>query len=352
MPQELLKPKKLHPGDRVAAVCLSWGGAGTFPKIYEYGCQQLKNNFDLEVISMRNTLRNEEELSENPLLRIEDLNEALEREDIQGIFTVIGGDDSIRLIPHFDFQRIRRHCKPFLGLSDTTITHLAFHKAGVSSFYGPSLMFGVADFGGMFPYSAASMKQVLMNSEVIGELSPHRGDSYFGGSDWSQPERIHSLPVMRSNPPWRWLQGKGLWQGRLFGGCIEVLNMANGTSLWPDTGDFWNDRILFLEYSGELAVPEFTLWFLRNLAAQGALSKISGLLFGRNRHTVSPEFLKVFEKEILRIIALEVRRPELPVIVDMDFGHVLPMMTLPLGRLAEIDCYQEKIHILESAVTD
>jgi len=39
----------------------------------------------------------------------------------------------------------------------------------------------------------------------------------------------------------------------------------------------------------------------------------------------------------------------LPIVVDMDFGHVQPMMTLPMGCLAEIDCDRQTFSILEAA---
>lgn len=41
MKKSMLKPQKLQPGDKVATVTLSWGGAGKIPQPYQAGKQQL-----------------------------------------------------------------------------------------------------------------------------------------------------------------------------------------------------------------------------------------------------------------------------------------------------------------------
>lgn len=46
----LIKPKALKPGDKVATISLSWGGAGEFPYRYQTGKKQLEDNFKVEVI--------------------------------------------------------------------------------------------------------------------------------------------------------------------------------------------------------------------------------------------------------------------------------------------------------------
>jgi len=41
----MVKPKRLEPGDKVAAVSLSWGGPGAIPHRYEIGKKQLTDEF-------------------------------------------------------------------------------------------------------------------------------------------------------------------------------------------------------------------------------------------------------------------------------------------------------------------
>ena len=92
----------------------------------------------MEVVETRHALRAAEWLAAHPQARAEDLMEAFADPGVAGIISTIGGDDSIRVLPFLDLAVIRDNPKVFLGFSDTTVTHLACHKAGLGTFYGPS----------------------------------------------------------------------------------------------------------------------------------------------------------------------------------------------------------------------
>ncbi|MFT5196655.1 MAG: muramoyltetrapeptide carboxypeptidase LdcA involved in peptidoglycan recycling, partial [Candidatus Promineifilaceae bacterium] len=40
----------------------------------------------------------------------------------------------------------------------------------------------------------------------------------------------------------------------------------------------------------------------------------------------------------------------LPIVTNVDFGHTDPMLVLPYGTTAEIDCIKQQFSILESGV--
>ena len=163
----MIKPKKLNPGDKIATVSLSWGGPSVFPHRYQAGVQQLKDEFDLQVVEMPHTLRDADWLARNPGARADDLMQAFADPSIKGVFATIGGDDSIRLLPFLDLNIIRNNPKIFLGYSDNTISHLVCYRAGLVSFYGPSIMLEFAENTGMFPYVVQSLRKTLFSSEVI-----------------------------------------------------------------------------------------------------------------------------------------------------------------------------------------
>src|SRR4029079_4166907 len=129
----------------VATVSLSWGGPGAIPHRYEAGKAQLEKEFGVRVVEMKHTLRPAEWVAKNPRARADDLMEAFADPSIRGIISTIGGDDSVRILPHIDLDVIRRNPKVFLGYSDTTVTHLACLKAELATFYGPSIMAGFAE---------------------------------------------------------------------------------------------------------------------------------------------------------------------------------------------------------------
>ncbi|HET6596731.1 MAG TPA: S66 peptidase family protein [Anaerolineales bacterium] len=345
----MIKPPKLNPGDKIATVSLSWGGPSVFPHRYEIGMRQLKEEFGLEVVEMPNTLRDADWLAKNPKARAEDWMQAFTDPSIKGIFATIGGDDSIRLLPFIDFDIIRKHPKIFLGYSDITISHLMCYKAGLVSFYGPSIMVEFAENAGIFPYVIESLRKTLFSSQPMGELQPSTEGWTVERLDWGDPASQQIKRKLNPSMGWKFLQGNGTWRGHLIGGCLDVLDWARGTEIFPDN---WQNAILFFETSEEAPPPEYVKRTLRVFAAMGILEKISGILFGRPGGEIPLEKFEEYDQAILQVVKEEEGLTDLPVVTNMDFGHTSPMLILPYGVQAEIDCDTKRLSILENAVTE
>jgi muramoyltetrapeptide carboxypeptidase LdcA involved in peptidoglycan recycling len=344
----MIKPKKLNPGDTIATVPLSWGGPSVYPYRYQIGVRQLQKELGLRVVEMPNTLKDADWLARNPKARADDLMQAFADPSIKGIFATIGGEDSIRLLPFIDYNVIRDNPKIFLGYSDTTISQLMCYKAGLVSFYGPCIMVEFAENCGMFPYVVESLHRTLFSSAPIGELKPSEG-WVFEGPDWAVPS--NQQIKRKLNPPtgWTFLQGRGIHRGRLIGGCLEVLDWARGTELFPED---WQNAILFMETSEEAPSPDYVARTLRVFAAMGILSKLSGILFGRPGGNISPEKFEAYDQAILQVVREEQGLSDLPIITHMDFGHTSPMFVLPYGVQAEMDMDHQRFSIVENAVAN
>ena len=351
MKANVVKPEKLRPGDRVATVSLSWGGPGAFPHRYQAGKRQLQEEFGVTVVEMPHTLSDASWLRRNPRARADDLMQAFADSSIKAIFSTIGGDDSIRILPFLDLEVIRSNPKIFMGYSDTTITHLACVKAGVVSFYGPSIMAGFAENGGMFPYMVASVYRTLFSSAPIGSIGANTEGWTVEFLDWAEPENQARRRTLTPCSGWTFLQGNGSHRGHLMGGCFEVLDWLRGTDFWPEP-EMWRGAILFLETSEDAPPPTAVLRGLRTYAAMGILQELSGFLFGRPGGQVQPERFDAYDRVISQVILEEEGLAELPVITHMDFGHTDPMFVLPYGIQAEIDCDAQQLAILENAVVD
>lgn len=336
----------LQHGDKVATISLSWGGAGE-PELrwrYEQGVERLKNVFGLEVVAMPNSLKGAAYVYENPQARAEDLMNAFKDPSIKGIVSNIGGSESIRLLPYIDFDVIRENPKVFIGFSDATITHLFCHKAGISSFYGPAILTDFAENVQMHEYTVESIKKTLFSNEVIGEIKP----SPVWTSqrlEWVIENKHISREMNEDNKGYELLQGKGIAQGRLIGGCIEVLEFAKGTSLWPDKA-YFKDSILFFETSEDLPIPANIEYWLRNYGTQGILQEVNGIIFAKPQHE------KYYEeyKESIATILHELGLNELPVLYNLNFGHTEPKFVIPYGAMAEINCEEVKFSIIDSGV--
>ena len=347
----MIKPKKLQPGDTVAAISLSWGGPGTFPHRYEAGKQQLQNEFGLNVVETPLTLKDAAWLQNNPEARAEDLMSAFSDPSIKAIISTIGGDDSIRILPYLDLEVIRSNPKIFMGYSDTTITHLVCFKAGLVSFFGPSVMAGFAENGGMFTFMVDSVRTSLFSAAPIGEIKPHTGGWTAEILDWANPENQSRKRSLLPSTGWKFTQGKGVRQGHLMGGCLEVLDFLRGTDFWPESTT-WQNAILFLETSEEAPSPNVLKYILRSYASMRILHKLSGILFARPGGDISPDQFEDYDNVFHQVVTEEEGLSELPIITHMDFGHTDPMFVLPYGVKAEIDCGAQKFTILENAVVD
>ncbi len=342
---ELIKPNLLKWGDKVATISLSWGGAGELLDRYEQGKRQLQDVFGLQVVETKHALKSAKWLYENPKARADDLMEAFADKSIKAIISTIGGEDSLRILRYVDLAIIKQNPKIFLGFSDSTITHFLCLKAGLSSFYGTSLLVGFAENGGMHPYQLQDINRTLFSANPIGQLLPNYAGWTSELLDWSDNSLQNTKRKLTNSMGWNFLQGSGKIQGKLLGGCMEVMEFLKGTNFWPPN-EHWSNSILFLETSEYMPKPDYFRWWLRNYAEQGILGKVNGIILGRPYNN---EYVNEYNQALLTVLKEE-DLTDMPIITEMDFGHTCPTFTIPYGATAEIDCINKTFSIVESGV--
>lgn len=137
------RPQKLKRGDRIAVVSPSWGGPHVFPAIYETGLEAMRSQLELEPVEFPTARMHPDELVQEPELRAADINAAFADESISGIVASIGGDDSVRMLPFLDTERILANPKLLMGYSDTTTLLSYLTSQGLVTFHGPAIMAGI-----------------------------------------------------------------------------------------------------------------------------------------------------------------------------------------------------------------
>ncbi|WP_417584595.1 S66 family peptidase [Pelagibacterium sp.] len=341
-PRALTKPQRLNAGDTIAVVSPSWGGPGTFPDRYEAGLACLRERFGFEIVEMAHTRADENWLAENPAARAADIMTAFADPRIKGIFASIGGDDSARLEPFLDLSVLSANPKILIGYSDTTALHFACLKAGVQSFYGPSVMSGFAENAGISPTTEASFRAVVMNGHP--HTLPWAQEGWTDQMlDWADPTNQHRARQRQPSSGPKTLRGSGTVSGRLIGGCLEVLEMIKATPWWPPL-DYWDGAVLFLETSEEAPDADRVRRWVRNFAAQGILDRVSAVLLSRPAGMDS-EGQAAQELAVLGVLD-ERGLFELPLICNLDFGHTDPIVTLPYGGQVSIECQTSKVSLL------
>ena len=340
----MIKPKMLRKGDKIAIVSLSWGGLGDKNLIHKYyiAKERLENDFGLEVVTMPNALKGTEYIYNHPEKRAEDLMNAFKDESIKGIFCAIGGDDTIRLLPYIDYEIIKNNPKIFMGYSDTTVNHFMMNKAGLVSFYGPSIMAEFGEYVKMFDYTKEAVKNILFskcNNYEIKSSKVWSGDYL----DWDEKNINIAKKLIKELHGYEILQGSGVITGKLLGGCIDVFPMIVGTEIWP-TKEEWKDKILLIETSEDRPNPIYITYYLRNLGALGIFDEIKGIIVGK------PQAEQYYEeyKEVYKKVLKEFNKETLPVLYNVNIGHSEPIGILPLGTEIEVDFDKKKIYLKES----
>jgi muramoyltetrapeptide carboxypeptidase LdcA involved in peptidoglycan recycling len=343
---KLKRPRALAAGSRVALVTPSWGGPATFPAQYEKGARELRERFGFEVTEMPHTRSDVEWLWRNPRARAEDLNAAFADPTVDGIIATIGGDDSVRILPYLDRAVIAANPKVFMGFSDITTLHTFALINGLQTFYGPSVMAGIAETGGTLKFTEEWIRRTIMSDSPVGKLnaSPIWTEERI---PWEEIEQIDRPRVTEPNAGWHWLQGNTRAEGHLIGGCIDVLEFLKGTAWWPEPS-LWEGAVFYWETSEDAPSLSMVSWWLRNYGMIGILDKLSGMLVGRPRG-YTPEQRAELPHVIQRIVADEFGRPDLPIVTNLDFGHTDPQLALPNGANIIIDPTAQTITLPDPA---
>lgn len=341
----MIKPNMLKHGDKIAVVSLSWGGLGDESLIHKFyiAKERLEKDFGLEVIAMPNALKGSKFIYEHPELRAKDLMDAFQDKRIKGIFCAIGGDDSIRILPYINYDIIKSNPKIFMGYSDTTVSHFMLNKVGLVSFYGPSIMCEFGEYVKMFDYTKEAVENILFKDTTNYEI---KSSEYWSNDyvSWNEKNINIAKKLVKEEHGYEVLSGSGVIKGLLLGGCIDVFPMILETEIWPKK-DYWENKILLIETSEDKIQPDYLLWYLRNLGAQGILNKINGIIVGK------PQDEKYYEeyKEIYLKVIKEFNCENLPIMYNINIGHAFGTGMLPLGVEYEVDLNNKTIKLIENA---
>lgn len=355
----MMKAKRLNKGDKVAIVSLSKGllGEPFVQHNLEIGIKRLRE-FGLEPVCMDNTLKGIEFLENNPDKRADDLIQAFRDDTIKGIICAIGGNDTYKTIPYLLDNKefldlVINKPKIFTGFSDTTINHLMFHKLGLTTYYGMSLIPDLGEISNhMLPYTEKHFKYYLADSDDYKTITP---------SDiWYEERKDFSSKAIgidrishHDDKGYELIQGKSIFEGRLLGGCIDSMydmltpyshldepKVISQYEIFPSL-ETWNKKILFIETSEIKEKPETLRKMLLELKEKGIFNVINGIIFGKPQD-------EVFYNEYKDILIDVVDDNSLPILFNVNFGHATPRCVLPIGIKVRVDSNKQEIEFLES----
>lgn len=321
----ILKPQKLNIGDTIGIVASSLPVFPSFKEQYERG-KKLITEMGFKIKEGKTIGKQRWWMSGTSQEVAEDINAMFADHKVKAIMAQTGGYSAISVIEHLNYDLIAQNPKPFIGMSDMTIYHLAiFAKTGMVGFHMDDVTFG---FG-------RELKQ--------------------GQENWPQLDAAFFLKFLTSTQApgiikplteWEsWKEGKA--EGPLMGGILERISALSGTKYFPNL-ELFDGAILFWEEVGrDLSEIYQYLYQLKNA---GILEKLNGMLIGKIKYLKPMREQDLVAPNVKDVILDVLKDYDFPIMANMDFGHFTVNIPMPIGIKVSFDTTIKELNFLESAV--
>jgi muramoyltetrapeptide carboxypeptidase len=318
-PLQLIKPAVLKQGDSVGIVSPST--QVTDPDRLQMA-QRTMDYFGLKAKWGRGVRTHKAQGVATVDERVDDLHSLFRDPDVRAIVCLRGGYGAGQLLASIDYKLIRKNPKVFIGYSDITALHLAFHKlAGLITFHGPVLL---SEFT---PYTQDCFRRALFSKAPLGPLT-----------NPPEPNTLRPNHTLRAVHP-------GTAHGRLIGGNLTLISSLMGTPYEIDT----KGRIFFTEDVGE--EPYRIDRMLTQLRLANKLQAAAATIFGECYECEPSDFKPSFawNRTFGEVLDDRFSGIDSPVLSGLTIGHTADQLTLPLGVMAAIDSEKGLLTVEESA---
>lgn len=242
-------------------------------------------------------------------IRAKDIENMFLDSEVDAILCIRGGYGTPRLLDIIDYNIIANNPKLFIGFSDITALHIAFNQiANLSTIHG--IMAGNILEWDSFTYKSF-IDAVTMKNKL--EITNPRN------------EKLYTLI-------------KGKCAGEIIGGNLSLLVATMGSEYEINT----KGKILFIEEVGECIYRIDRM--LTQLSLAGKFDDCEGIIFG-NFSDCNKNNLEEFE--IIDILLDRVKKYNKPCIYNLQSGHCMPMISIPLGTYCKLDATNKIIKLLK-----
>lgn len=335
-------PSPLRPGDTVAVTAPSSGVRDSMWGRLEAAVDSLRRRgYDVRVGAQIHGGG----VTGSAEARAAELTAMLSDPDIAAVVPPWGGELAVQVLDHLDWTALAAADPTWLvGFSDLTTLMLPLAtRLGWASLHGANLMDS--------PYEPVA--GLLHWTEVAAATGPVRQTSpgRFRTSGWDDYTRDPGVTSMS-------LEASGGWQlvgassldvsGRLIGGCVDVLSPIAGTA-YADVPGFGRAHaedglVVYLEAAEESAYAVCRM--LHGLRMAGWFEHARAILIGR---TGAPDAPDLSQREAVLDALGGVG---VPIVLDVECGHVQPYAALVNGALARVVVDGERREIVQEWSAD
>lgn len=310
---------KLREGDLIQVIAPS-GNLKLDSSVFKIAKDNFEKSFGIKIEYSKNSGKPDKYGSSSLEKRLDDLHNAFSNKKVKGIICLSGGYNSNDLLKYINWKIIKNNPKPIIGSSDITVLiNSIYSKTGLISFLGPNYFKFGMKIG--LDYTVEYFKKCLISNTdyLINSSKEWSSDKWYRDQDNRCFYKNRGMIVVN--------EGKA--KGVIIGGNLCSLNLLQGTEFMPSL----KNSILIIEdddLAGEDSFGEFGRNFQSLLHLPDA-KYIKGIIFGRFQPNSKMDI-----KKIKYSISSKKELKNIPVIVNADFGHTDPMLTLPIGGTLEM----------------
>lgn len=324
----MIKYPLLKNGATIGITAPSSGVHSELHDLLELSCHRMKMN-GFHVICGDTVWMQDKAKSSPAKIRANEFNTMMSDEQIDLIIPPWGGELLIEILEDIDFENLKT--KWILGYSDISVLLLAITlKTGIATAHGTNLM----DLRGEYTDKTTTMWQSVLSTRTH-EFNVQHSSLKFQ-KEWQFNNSSPCVFHLTEDTYWGVVSNtKVNIQGRLLGGCIDVIRHLIGTP-FGDVEHFQKhvihgDSIVWYLENCEMNTTDLRRSLVQMKLA-GWFENCSGILFSRSAANQPVENYTVID--VYQEISEEL---QIPIIYDVDCGHVPPQVTFINGAYAEIE---------------
>jgi muramoyltetrapeptide carboxypeptidase len=266
--------------------------------------------------------------------RAQEFNEMMKDETIDLILPPWGGELLIEILEELDFDKMKN--KWVLGYSDTSMLLLAITlKTGIATAHGTNLI----DLRGEFSDDTTARWESVLSTKTGSSITQYSSEKY--QQKWQHDTPSPCVFHLTEETIWKTVSGEKVKaEGRLLGGCIDIIRHLIGTPY----GDLQNFREKHIN-------DQPVIWYLENcelktadlrrslmqMKLAGWFENCSCILFGRSPANEPVENYTI--EDVYQDLSEEL---QIPIIYDIDCGHVPPQITFVNGAYGVVEVEEGK----------
>ncbi|RSD29585.1 S66 family peptidase [Mesobacillus subterraneus] len=253
-----------------------------------------------------------------------------------------GGELLLEILEHVDFDKVPE--KWILGYSDTSLLLLAITlRTGIATAHGTNLV----DLRGAYSDETTAAWEAVLATKKSQSILQESSEKY--QKAWRHDKPSPCVFHLTEETEWKIIgRGEIEVEGRLLGGCIDTIRHLIGTP-YGDVQSFRDthipgDPVVWFFENAELSTTDLRRTLVQMKYA-GWFVNCSGILFGRSPANTTVGNYAI--EDVYHELAVEL---QIPVIYDIDCGHVPPQITFINGAYGKIKAANGKGTVLQTFI--